>query len=94
MNLSCISDDDIEDLNEQLIGIQQTRELEKEQAHATIKQIKTELQETKDQLTSDNMILGNLLRISGWTLLFILYYYYHRSKILSKSSLDYKYTTD
>lgn len=65
MNLSCISDDDIEDLNEQLIGIQQTRELEKEQAHATIKQIKTELQETKDQLTSDNMILGNLLRISG-----------------------------
>lgn len=65
MNLSCISDDDIEDLNEQLIGIQQTRELEKEQALATIQQIKTELQETKDQLTSDNMILGNLLRISG-----------------------------
>lgn len=65
MNLSCISDDDIEDLNEQLIGIQQTRELEKEQAKATIQQIKTELQETKDQLTSDNMILGNLLRISG-----------------------------
>ncbi|XP_048774461.2 cilia- and flagella-associated protein 157-like [Ostrea edulis] len=53
--------DDIEDLNEQLIGIQQTRELEKEQAHATIKQIKTELQETKDQLTSDNMILGGKL---------------------------------
>lgn len=53
--------DDIEDLNEQLIGLQQTRELEKEQAHATIQQIKTELQETKDQLTSDNMILGGKL---------------------------------
>lgn len=58
MNVFCLVDDDIEDLNEQLIGLQQTRELEKEQAHATIQQIKTELQETKDQLTSDNMILG------------------------------------
>ena len=58
--LICFIDDDIEDLNEQLTGLQQTRELEKEQALATITQIKTELQETKDQLTSDNMILGKI----------------------------------
>ncbi|KAK3087928.1 hypothetical protein FSP39_012548 [Pinctada imbricata] len=53
--------DEIADLNEQLSGLQQTRELEKEQANATIQQIKTELQETRDQLTSDNMILGGKL---------------------------------
>lgn len=58
--LICFIDDDIEDLNEQLTGLQQTRELEKEQALATITQMKTELQETKDQLTSDNMILGKI----------------------------------
>ncbi|OWF54650.1 cilia- and flagella-associated protein 157-like [Mizuhopecten yessoensis] len=53
--------DENADLQEQLIGLQQTREQEKEQANATIQQLRQEFQETKDQLTSDNMILGGKL---------------------------------
>jgi len=53
--------DEIADLNDRLIGLQQARDSEKEQYETGMQQLRTEFQETKDQLTSENMILGGKL---------------------------------
>ncbi len=50
--------DEIKDLHARLVGLQQTRESEKEQYQSLLQKAQTELQETKDQLTSENMILS------------------------------------
>ena len=50
--------DEIIDLNDRLIGLQQAKDAEKEQYETQLNQLRTEFQETKDQLTSENMILG------------------------------------
>lgn len=52
------SADEIADLNDRYIGLQQTRENEKEQFELQIQQQRNEYQEMKDTLTSENMILG------------------------------------
>ena len=53
-----ITADDIADLNDRLIGLQQAKDAEKEQYESEIQKIRNEFQETKDQLTSENMILS------------------------------------
>ena len=53
-----VSADEIADLNDRLIGLQQAKDSEKEQSETALNQLRTEFQETKDQLTSENMILG------------------------------------
>jgi hypothetical protein len=53
-----ISGDEIADLNDRLIGLQQAKDAEKEMYESQLQQLRTEFQETKDQLTSENMILG------------------------------------
>ena len=53
--------DEIQDLSERLIGIQQAKDTEKDQYEQQLQQIRNEFQETKDQLTSENMILGKLI---------------------------------
>ena len=50
--------DEIDDLNDRLIGIQQAKDAEKEHYEQQLQQLRTEFQETKDQLTSENMLLG------------------------------------
>ena len=52
--------EEIADLNDRLIGLQQAKDNDKEQYETMLQQLRTEFQETKDQLTSENMILG------GW----------------------------
>ena len=56
--------DDIADLNDRLIGLQQAKDTEKETYEQQLQQIRTEFQETKDQLTSENMILGTSTHFS------------------------------
>ena len=53
--------DDIADLNDRLIGLQQAKDAEKEQYESEIQKIRNEFQETKDQLTSENMILSRFI---------------------------------
>ncbi|XP_074654771.1 cilia- and flagella-associated protein 157-like [Tubulanus polymorphus] len=53
--------DEIADLNDRLIGLQQAKDAEKEMYEQQLQQLRTEFQETKDQLTSENMILGGKL---------------------------------
>ncbi|XP_064648997.1 cilia- and flagella-associated protein 157-like [Lineus longissimus] len=53
--------DEIADLNDRLIGLQQAKDAEKETYESQLQQLRTEFQETKDQLTSENMILGGKL---------------------------------
>ncbi|KAL8596770.1 hypothetical protein ACOMHN_053866 [Nucella lapillus] len=53
--------DEIADLNDRYIGLQQTRDNEREQYELQIQQQRNEYQEMKDQLTSENMILGGKL---------------------------------
>lgn len=50
--------DEITDLNKQLQSIQLARELEKDAFEAQLAQVRHEFQETKDQLTTENIILG------------------------------------
>ena len=54
----CCPGDEIADLNDRLIGLQQAKDTEKEQMETSIQAVRTEYQEIKDQLTSENMILG------------------------------------
>ena len=49
--------DEITDLNDRLIGLQQAKDTEKEQMEAAIQGVRSEYQENKDRLTSENMIL-------------------------------------
>lgn len=53
--------DEIADLNDRLIGLQQAKDAEKEQYESQLQQIRSDFQEMKDQLTSENMILGGKL---------------------------------
>ena len=53
--------DEIADLNDRHIGLQQTRDNEREQYELQIQQQHNEYQEMKDQLTSENMILRGKL---------------------------------
>lgn len=50
--------DEITDLNEQLQSLQLAKEMEKDAFEAQLAQVRHEFQETKDQLTSENIILG------------------------------------
>lgn len=50
--------DEISEVNEQLMGLQQAKDTEKESFEQQLQQLRTEYQETKDQLTSENMMLG------------------------------------
>lgn len=50
--------DEITDLNEQLQSLQLAKEIEKDAFEAQLAQVRHEFQETKDQLTSENIIIG------------------------------------
>ncbi|KAJ8300128.1 hypothetical protein KUTeg_021647 [Tegillarca granosa] len=56
-----LKDNEIYDLNDRLHGLQQAREMEKEQANAQLQQLRADFQETKDRLSSENMALGGRL---------------------------------
>ena len=70
--------DDIADLNDRLVGLQQAKDAEKEQYESELQKLRNEFQETKDQLTSENMILSKsysyiVMITVTWRLLFISY---------------------
>ena len=50
--------DEIADLNEQLQSLQLAKEIEKDAFEAQLAPVRHEFQETKDQLTTENIILG------------------------------------
>jgi len=52
------TDDTILDLKDRLLGTQQAKDAEKEQYEQKLQQLRNEFQNMKDQLTSENMILG------------------------------------
>lgn len=58
--MGLLTGDEIADLNDRLIGLQQAKDTEKESYEQQLQQLRTEFQETKDQLTSENMILGTI----------------------------------
>nr|XP_008509662.1 PREDICTED: uncharacterized protein C9orf117 homolog [Equus przewalskii] len=53
--------DEIADLNEQLQSLQLAKEMEKDAFEAQLAQVRHEFQETKDQLTTENIVLGGKL---------------------------------
>ncbi|XP_016066492.1 PREDICTED: uncharacterized protein C9orf117 homolog [Miniopterus natalensis] len=53
--------DEITDLNEQLQSLQLAKEMEKDAFEAQLAQVRHEFQETKDQLTTENIIIGGKL---------------------------------
>lgn len=53
--------DDLADLTDRFIGLQQAKDAEKNVYKAQLTQVRQELQETKDQLTSENMLLAGKL---------------------------------
>lgn len=53
--------DEIADLQEKIITINQTKEMDKDRYELEIETLKTQMQEVKDQLTSENMVLGGKL---------------------------------
>ncbi|XP_053776422.1 cilia- and flagella-associated protein 157 isoform X4 [Desmodus rotundus] len=53
--------DEITDLNEQLQSLQLAKEIEKDAFEAQLAQVRHEFQETKDQLTSENIIIAGKL---------------------------------
>eukprot|EP00112_Aurelia_sp_Birch-Aquarium-sp1_P021755 Seg593.13 transcript_id=Seg593.13/GoldUCD/mRNA.D3Y31 product="Cilia- and flagella-associated protein 157" protein_id=Seg593.13/GoldUCD/D3Y31 len=53
--------DEIADLQERLIGLQQAKDTEKDHYEVQLATLRTEMQEIKDQLTSENMMLGSKL---------------------------------
>ncbi|XP_005992170.1 cilia- and flagella-associated protein 157 [Latimeria chalumnae] len=53
--------EEVANLHDQLIGLQQAKDSEKENYEAQLTQLRHELQDTKDQLTSENMILAGKL---------------------------------
>lgn len=50
--------DEITELNEQLQSLQLAKDLEKDAFEAQLAQVRHEFQETKDHLTTENIILG------------------------------------
>ncbi|XP_076823875.1 cilia- and flagella-associated protein 157-like [Clavelina lepadiformis] len=53
--------DEISDLHDRLLGLQQAKDAEKESYENQLSHLKREFQEVRDQLTSENMILGGKL---------------------------------
>ena len=53
--------EELADLQDRLIGLQQAKDAEKDQYEGQLATIRTEMQEVKDQLTSENMVLGGKL---------------------------------
>ncbi|MEJ1271684.1 cilia and flagella associated protein 157 [Cricetulus griseus] len=53
--------DEITDLNDQLQSLQLAKEMEKDAFEAQLAQVRHEFQETKDQLTTENIVLGGKL---------------------------------
>ncbi|XP_069799152.1 cilia- and flagella-associated protein 157 [Dendropsophus ebraccatus] len=53
--------DEIADLNDQLSGLQQAKDAEKDAYETQLAQMRHEFQETKDRLTSENMLLAGKL---------------------------------
>ncbi|KAM8934273.1 cilia- and flagella-associated protein 157 [Pelodytes ibericus] len=53
--------DEIADLNDQLMGLQQAKDAEKDAYEAQLAQVRHEFQGTKDRLTSENMLLAGKL---------------------------------
>lgn len=53
--------DEIADLQERLIGLQHAKDTEKDKYELQLTTLRTEMQEMKDQLTSENMVLGGKL---------------------------------
>ena len=53
--------DEIADLQEKIIGVQQAKDIQKDKYEVEITTVKTEMQEVKDQLTSENMVLQGKL---------------------------------
>merc|ERR1719494_701393 len=53
--------DEIADLQDRLIGLQQAKDAEKDQYEVQLATLRTEMQEIKDQLTSENMVLNGKL---------------------------------
>ncbi|XP_041090254.1 procollagen galactosyltransferase 2 isoform X1 [Polyodon spathula] len=53
--------DELADLTDRLIGLQQAKDAEKEACENQLAQLRHEFQESKDQLTSENMILAGKL---------------------------------
>lgn len=49
--------DEIADLNDRITGLQQAKDAEKEAYEGQLQQLRNELQETKDLLTSENLVL-------------------------------------
>ena len=57
-NILWFLDEEINDLNDRLAGLQQIKDHEKDRYEAELQKLRTDYQEMKDQLTSENMILG------------------------------------
>uniref|UniRef100_W5M497 Cilia- and flagella-associated protein 157 n=1 Tax=Lepisosteus oculatus TaxID=7918 RepID=W5M497_LEPOC len=53
--------DELADLADRLLGLQQAKEAEKDSFEAQLAQLRHEFQESKDQLTSENMVLAGKL---------------------------------
>jgi DNA repair exonuclease SbcCD ATPase subunit len=53
--------DEISDLNDRLVGLQQSKDQDREVFEQQLQQLRTEYRETKDQLTSENMMLSGKL---------------------------------
>ncbi|KAE8608796.1 hypothetical protein XENTR_v10011609 [Xenopus tropicalis] len=53
--------DEIADLNDQLLGLQQAKDAEKDAYESQLTQVRHELQDTKERLTSENMLLAGKL---------------------------------
>ncbi|XP_043842725.1 cilia- and flagella-associated protein 157-like [Dromiciops gliroides] len=72
--------DEIADLNSQLQGLQISKEMEKDAFEAQLAQVRHEFQETKDQLTMENIILGGKLAA-------LEEFQFQKSDLLAKFSL-------
>ena len=57
---SAFLDEEINELNDRLAGLQQIKDHEKDRYEAELQKLRTDYQEMKDQLTSENMILGEI----------------------------------
>ncbi|XP_044515632.1 cilia- and flagella-associated protein 157-like [Gracilinanus agilis] len=72
--------DEIIDLNSQIHGLQVSKEVEKDAFEAQLAQVRHEFQETKDQLTMENIMLGGKLAA-------LEDFQFHKSELMSKFSL-------
>ena len=57
-DIANLSGDEISELNYELTQLQEARDGEKEMYEGQLEQLKTEFHDTKEQLTSENMILS------------------------------------